>query len=67
MKTLRKLLLLLTVILVYACIGLILGYPLLTTSDKEASAIGEVIMWAYAALGVWVIITAINVWHDDSV
>lgn len=67
MKTLRKLLLLLTVILVYACIGLILGYPLMTTSDKEVSAIGEVIMWAYAALGVWVIITAINVWHDDSV
>ena len=67
MKTLRKLLLLLTVILVYACIGLILRYPLMTSSDKEASTIGEVIMWTYVALGVWVIITAINVWHDDSV
>lgn len=67
MKTLRKLLLLLTVILVYACIGLILGYPLLVTNDREISTIGEVIMWAYAALGVWIIITAINVWHDDSV
>ena len=67
MKPLRKLTLLIEVILVYACIGAFLAYPMLHSGDKDLSMAGEILAWAYAALGLWIIITVLNVWHDDSV
>ena len=67
MKPLRKILLLISVILVYACIGAFLAYPMLQAKDREISTTGELLIWAYIALGAWVIITVLSVWHDDSV
>lgn len=67
MKPLRKLLLLLAVILVYACIGVFLAYPMLKSPDNEISTAGEILAWAYGVLGIWIIVTVLSVWHDDSV